>query len=228
MSFHDEETEAGKDAYIVDHDQVVDVDGAFEASDTVSRTRFRWFKRGKVALITDAHRSPIENLHHRETLYKWLQGSRVPFLLASGVTYIWMHNIFLSVVLFCISIPLPWIAVVVANGVGEPKDPRTPSVYKPALARMNLETGPQLRSAQSLSIEVGAPLASEAATGATGTPPRGSDVTVTTGDDSLLTDAHGQHAPKDGSGLQDSPPSGTIENEIIDHKAGTSGNAENP
>ena len=31
--------------------------------------------------------------------------------------------------------PLPWIAVVIANGVGEPHDPRRKQVYKPQVAR---------------------------------------------------------------------------------------------
>ena len=31
--------------------------------------------------------------------------------------------------------PLPWIAVVIANGVGQPRDPRRPQIYKPQVAR---------------------------------------------------------------------------------------------
>ncbi|AZA11579.1 DUF3099 domain-containing protein [Corynebacterium gerontici] len=89
----------------------------------------------KVELVTDAHQSPEENRLHREKVYAWLQGLRVPFLLASGVAYVWMHSVLLSAILFAISIPLPWIAVVIANGVGERRDPRQPAVYKPAIAR---------------------------------------------------------------------------------------------
>ncbi|AZA09122.1 DUF3099 domain-containing protein [Corynebacterium pseudopelargi] len=92
-------------------------------------------KGHKAELVTDAHQSPEENRLHREKVYAWLQGLRVPFLLASGVAYVWWHSILLSAVLFAISIPLPWVAVVIANGVGERRDPRTPAVYKPAVAR---------------------------------------------------------------------------------------------
>ncbi|GGG69191.1 DUF3099 domain-containing protein [Corynebacterium pelargi] len=92
-------------------------------------------KGHRAELVTDAHQSPEENRLHREKVYAWLQGLRIPFLLASGVTYVWWHSIALSAVLFAISIPLPWIAVVIANGVGERRDSRTPAVYKPAVAR---------------------------------------------------------------------------------------------
>lgn len=45
------------------------------------------------------------------------------------------HAWFLAVVLFIISVPLPWVAVVIANGHGEPRDPREKNVYKPGLVR---------------------------------------------------------------------------------------------
>ncbi|MDU0477861.1 DUF3099 domain-containing protein [Staphylococcus chromogenes] len=95
----------------------------------------RAFRRPRAALITDAKRSPLENWAHRKRVYNILQGSRIPFLLASAVTYMYLHNVWLSVILFTISIPLPWIAVVIANGQGEPKDVRTKQTYKPQVAR---------------------------------------------------------------------------------------------
>lgn len=129
MDFHDEHT--------VEHEPVHTSDAT---KSSVPRNKLlRFFSARRAHLITDAKRSPEQNLQHREHMYKWLQGSRVPFLLASGVAYMWMHSIVLSVILFLISIPLPWIAVVVANGVGEPKDPRSPAVYKPALNRQLME-----------------------------------------------------------------------------------------
>ncbi|MEY6451075.1 DUF3099 domain-containing protein [Corynebacterium pseudotuberculosis] len=89
----------------------------------------------RVELITDAKKSPSEDRHHREVVYSWIQALRIPFLLAAMAAYIWMHNMVLSVILFIICVPLPWIAVVIANGVGEKRDPRAPTVYKPAAAR---------------------------------------------------------------------------------------------
>lgn len=93
------------------------------------------FRRPKAALITDAKRSPLENWAHRKRVYNILQGSRIPFLLASAVTYMWLHSVWLSVILFAISVPLPWIAVVIANGHGEPQDKRIKQTYKPQVAR---------------------------------------------------------------------------------------------
>lgn len=89
----------------------------------------------RVELVTDAKKSPSEDRHHREVVYSWIQGLRIPFLLAAMAAYIWMHNMVLSVILFVICVPLPWIAVVIANGVGEKRDPRAPTVYKPAAVR---------------------------------------------------------------------------------------------
>lgn len=92
-------------------------------------------RRSNVALVTTASYSPTQNRKKREKQYMWIQGVRLPFLIVSMATYVWMHNIWLSALLFIISVPLPWIAVVIANGIGEPRDPRAPAVYKPALAR---------------------------------------------------------------------------------------------
>lgn len=94
----------------------------------------RW-RRRRAELITDARRSPSDDRHHREKAYAWIQGLRIPFLLLSMMTYLWWENWIISAALFVISVPLPWIAVVVANGRGEPRDKRAGNVYKPALAR---------------------------------------------------------------------------------------------
>lgn len=135
---HDERTSLVHDAQPVEHNPS-------------KLTRLGRALRGhKAALVTDAHQSPEENRHHREKVYAWLQGLRVPFLLASGVAYVWMHSVALSAVLFGISIPLPWIAVVIANGVGERRDPRKPAVYKPAIAREYNEFMLQQQQQQSL------------------------------------------------------------------------------
>lgn len=125
----------------------------------VSGVRRAWRKVSghRSVLITDAKRTPYENLRHREVAYAWLQGARVPFLLASGATYMWWQNWWLSTLLFAISVPLPWIAVVIANGHGEPRDKRAPKVYKPAIARFELEhnAGPQALAAGGVSPNTG-------------------------------------------------------------------------
>ncbi|CAB0910057.1 hypothetical protein FRC0420_01582 [Corynebacterium diphtheriae] len=100
---------------------------------------FRRILGHRVELVTDASRGPEQDRHHREVVYAWLQGLRIPFLIASMATYMWWHNVVVSVILFVICIPLPWIAVVIANGVGEKRDPRKKAVYKPAVAREQAE-----------------------------------------------------------------------------------------
>ena len=100
-----------------------------------SRTRHRAGRRNQVELITDARQSPLENWQYRRTMYNWLQGSRIPILLTAGAVYWLWENWVITGILFLISVPLPWIAVVIANGVGQPRDPRRPQIYKPQVAR---------------------------------------------------------------------------------------------
>ena len=140
MNPTDASTNAGFDALngIIDVDPVAD--GSQEAAPTLSTRLRRWGKRlrgrGGIDLITDAEkRTPEENYEHRKVVYMWLQGSRIPFLLASALTYLVWNNIPLAIICFMISVPLPWVAVVLANGAGEPRDEREQNVYKPAQAR---------------------------------------------------------------------------------------------
>lgn len=86
-------------------------------------------------LITDARRTPEQNLRARERSYMVLQMLRIPFILLSMVSAWYWDNWWLAGVLFVVSIPLPWVAVMVGNGQGEKRDPRTKNVYKPAAAR---------------------------------------------------------------------------------------------
>ena len=95
----------------------------------------RWLRHHRVELITDARQSPLENWQHRRTVYNWLQGSRIPILLLAGGAYWLWENWLITGILFAISVPLPWIAVVIANGVGQARDPRRPQVYKPQAVR---------------------------------------------------------------------------------------------
>ncbi|WP_245622077.1 DUF3099 domain-containing protein [Corynebacterium oculi] len=95
----------------------------------------RGLRRRRVALITDAHRTPEQNLRHRERLYGIMQGVRLPLIFLAMLALVAWDNWWVAGALFCVSIPMPWLAVVVANGRGEPRDPRAQQVYKPALAR---------------------------------------------------------------------------------------------
>ncbi|WP_026196027.1 DUF3099 domain-containing protein [Corynebacterium lubricantis] len=112
----------------MDHDWV----DADEPAKSRSK-RFR-FKTSPAQLITDAIRTPEQNRHSREVRYLILQLSRIPFILISMVLA-FTGNWGLAAIFFIISIPLPWISVVIANGKGEVRDKRTRNVYKPAAAR---------------------------------------------------------------------------------------------
>ena len=93
------------------------------------------WQRKKRALITEMRETPLENHNKRVREYNWLQGARIPLLLAAALFYMVWQNIWIAAILTVISVPLPWIAVVVANNAGEKPDPRRPKVYKPAVAR---------------------------------------------------------------------------------------------
>ncbi|WP_298087458.1 DUF3099 domain-containing protein [uncultured Corynebacterium sp.] len=86
-------------------------------------------------LITDARQSRIRNYNYRRHTYAILQWSRVPLLLLAAGAYLWWDLAWLAAVLTVLSVPMPWIAVVIANGQGEVADRRAPRVYKPGVVR---------------------------------------------------------------------------------------------
>ena len=96
----------------------------------------RRFRRGRKsrALITDASYTPEQNRQSREKQYAVLQGLRLPFIVAA-VAAAWASWWVLAGILFVVSVPLPWIAVVRGNAQGEVRDTRRKNVYKPAVAR---------------------------------------------------------------------------------------------
>lgn len=93
--------------------------------------------RASRALITDASYTPEQNRQSRERQYAVLQGLRIPFILGAffaARSHLWV----LASVLFVVSVPLPWIAVVRGNAQGEVRDSRVKNVYKPAAARQRM------------------------------------------------------------------------------------------
>lgn len=101
----------------------------------MAKARGRSNKRQGPALITDARGSRIKNYDHRRHVYAALQWSRIPLLLLAGASIMWWDNKWLAAIFVIASVPMSWIAVVIANGVGEPADKRAPRVYKPAIVR---------------------------------------------------------------------------------------------
>ena len=63
-------------------------------------------------LITDAARSYEEELKVRKRRYAVMMGMRVPCMVLAAVFY---QTPWLAVTLLVISIPLPWMAVLIAN-----------------------------------------------------------------------------------------------------------------
>jgi hypothetical protein len=63
-------------------------------------------------LITDAARSYEEELAVRKRRYKIMMGLRIPCMVLAAVFY---QIPWLAVTLLVVSIPLPWVAVLVAN-----------------------------------------------------------------------------------------------------------------
>ena len=138
------DSHASRKHHIIDHED--HPEDSAESSQKLGKLRKRLSRR-KVQLITTASHSPAANRRKRERHYMWIQGMRIPFLLLSGLTYVFWENMWLSAILFVISVPLPWIAVVIANGVGEPRDPRAPAVYKPGLSRSVQQSPTELHTA---------------------------------------------------------------------------------
>ena len=63
-------------------------------------------------LITGAARSYEEQLATRKRKYMIMMGCRIPCLILAGLTY---HLWWLALTFLVISVPLPWMAVLIAN-----------------------------------------------------------------------------------------------------------------
>lgn len=91
-------------------------------------------RASKVEIITDAKSSRLQGWHHRRRLYAVLQLLRIPILALAALVMLLTHNAALAVCVAAVSLPLPWIAVLLANESGQ-VDETTNKVYKPALVR---------------------------------------------------------------------------------------------
>lgn len=100
------------------------------------RKRSPWHssKNSEVTLITSARKSPLEHWNHRRRTYFFLQGLRIPLILIAALLVWITHNMALGVAVAAISVPLPWIAVLLANETNDP-DKNQPKLYKPAIIR---------------------------------------------------------------------------------------------
>lgn len=71
--------------------------------------------RGDTVLITAAQRSYDEQHHARVRKYTILMAFRIPALVIAAVVYSLTGNPWLPLAIIVASIPLPWMAVLIAN-----------------------------------------------------------------------------------------------------------------
>lgn len=69
-------------------------------------------RRTQATVITEAEESYDEQLRKRRKRYLIMMSMRVPFLIAATLLY---QTPWLAISIIVISIPLPWIAVLIAN-----------------------------------------------------------------------------------------------------------------
>lgn len=115
---------------------------------------------GKPVLITRA--APSYEVQHRERVRKYLtlMSFRIPALILAAVAYSVWHNGLISLAIILVSVPLPWMAVLIANDrpprrAEEPRRydaprhiPLFPTAERPAIERRP-ENPPQPESADS-------------------------------------------------------------------------------
>lgn len=99
------------------------------------RRRAHSHQGSDVSVITDARRSPLDDWRHRKRVYAGLQLARIPLLVAAVVSYAWLDSAVLAAVFAVVSLPLPWVAVLLANEKNDDREKGEPKVYKPGLAR---------------------------------------------------------------------------------------------
>lgn len=72
-------------------------------------------KESSVPVITSAQVTATSEASSRRKKYIALMSLRIPALLASAFIYMHTHTILLPLIIIGISVPLPWIAVLIAN-----------------------------------------------------------------------------------------------------------------
>ena len=101
----------------------------------------------------------------------------------------WWDLPWIAAILMVVSVPMPWIAVVIANGVGEPADRRKPRVYKPGVVREQNRRWEEQQRQQALKEAEMRALGSAASVKDTDVPPQSDDKTSSkTFDDANVID----------------------------------------
>jgi Protein of unknown function (DUF3099) len=92
---------------------------------------------GRPVLITAAE--PAYDVQHRQRVRKYLtlMAFRIPALILAAVAYGMWHNGLVSLLIVAASIPLPWMAVLIAND-RPPRRPDEPRRFDPGARRTPL------------------------------------------------------------------------------------------
>jgi hypothetical protein len=81
-------------------------------------------------LITEAQVSFDDEFAARKRRYSIIMACRIPCLVLAGVSYLAFGNAWIAVALIVLSVPLPWVAVLIAND-RLPKKAGKVSRYRP-------------------------------------------------------------------------------------------------
>ncbi len=132
-------------------DPVEHIDG--EAVERPPNRIRRWVGRSPATLITDATKTVSQHRHQREVVYTALQVLRIPLLALAMVMWGIYGQWAVGLLLLVVSVPLPGLAVVIANEKASKKDKRSQSVYKPGQARIAQQRHEQLSAPAPREIE---------------------------------------------------------------------------
>jgi hypothetical protein len=99
-------------------------------------------------LITDAARSYEDELRTRKRRYALMMGMRIPCMVLAAVFY---QTPWLAVSLLVLSIPLPWMAVLIAND-RLPRKREEVNRYRPDRTGLDAPERPALGPARSASV----------------------------------------------------------------------------
>jgi hypothetical protein len=105
------------------------------ARPSLSRGYFPGDDAKHAALITEAAPSFEDQHRARVRRYTIIMAFRIPALVIAGVTYTVFENALIAILIMAASVPLPWIAVLIAND-RPPRDKNEPSRWdrpRPAL-----------------------------------------------------------------------------------------------
>ncbi|GGK41243.1 DUF3099 domain-containing protein [Nocardia camponoti] len=89
-------------------------------------------------LITEAAPSLEDQHRARVRRYMLIMGLRIPCLVLAAISYVTFESPLLAILIMLASVPLPWIAVLIAND-RPPRDKTEPSRWDGRDAQLQLE-----------------------------------------------------------------------------------------